>query len=270
MAGDEKVLDYWQKMAKWALPFLIDRKVAIELKLGEYGLYKRHPKDDKSKWLFINSEDDIIDWADKHAWSFHPHVLGQKDLWFVTDIDERGKGLDLEIVKKVAWHLAGILDKAGIAYLVKFSGNRGFHFMWKWNMDKVKISGEARWNSAQDVVLKLRDLLEAEIVDDVDLRSELQKLVGPECPFVITNAVEPSCKEAVLLDANILHENANIRSPFSVHLKTGLASVPLKNREAVLQFEISEAERYNVVGQEWGWVKMPVNKWNDVQKALGL
>ncbi len=257
----DKILDYWEKMARYALPFLKDRKVAIEVKFDDFTLYQRHPKDEPNIWLYIDSEKDIVDWADRHAWSFHPHIEGKNDWWFVMDIDGRTKSVDLETVKDVAVEMAKIFDQMNLKYLVKFSGNRGFHFMWQWDMDGTKLDENERWESAKSLVLQYRDKLEESIAANKKLAEKLQKLVNKNCDFTITNSQDPKCQNSILLDVNILHVNANIRSPFSVHLKTGLVSVPLNGVEGLKNFKIEDAERDRVVKQKWGWVKMPVNRW---------
>jgi hypothetical protein len=259
-----KLAEYWQKMAPAVLPFLIGRKVAVELNFGTITLYQRHPKEDKSKWLYISEEDVVNSWADRHAWSFHPHLRGTDSSWFVIDIDGRGENFDLMLIKDVALKVAEIFELHGVKYLVKYSGNRGFHFMWEWNMSGEDLRGKDRWEEARKVVFWLKELLEKSIAEDPDLSKLLRKVVGTGCPFTLTNSQEADCKSAILLDANILHENSNIRSPFSVHCKTGLVSVPLDGMDGLREFSKDNAQRTVVMGRDWDWVKLPVNRWDDV------
>lgn len=258
MAKD-KLTEYWNEAAGLVLPFLADRKVAIELKFDDFSMYRRHPGDDKSRWIYIKTEADIIEWARKHAWSFHPHILGQEDWWFVVDVDGRGENMNLDITAQVAHLLAQILDEKKVKFLLKYSGNRGFHFMWKWDMSKVSLRGKDRWKLAKNVVSVLQAELNERLAEMPGLAKNFKGKAG--CPFVVTNSQDKNCKDAILLDANILHEKGNIRSPFSVHLKTGLVSVPIQDYENLMKFDKAVAKQEAVLKQDWSWVEMPVNKW---------
>ncbi|MBN2101030.1 hypothetical protein JW710_04045 [Candidatus Dojkabacteria bacterium] len=248
-------------MADEVLPFLVGRKIAIEQKFDDVVMYHRHPKSQKERWIYIDEVEEVVDWADKHAWSFHPHIEGRKDWWFVIDIDGRGESLNIELVGKVTGVMCEVFDDLGLEYLLKYSGNRGFHFMWAWDMSGVSLKGKNRWDEGKRLVCKYRDLLEERLQDNAIVAGKLRKAVGTSCPFTLTNSQDTRCNNSVLIDANILHENGNIRSPFSVHPKTGLVSIPIKGRPGLEDFSKDQAERNNVVKGDWSWVSMPQNKW---------
>ena len=260
----DKILDYWEKMSDWVLPFLEGRKIAIEQMFGDFSMYHRHPTEDKEEWIYIKSRQEILDWADKHAWSFHPHIQGDKNWWFVVDVDSRGKGFDLDLTKRVAVVLAEVFEELSFKYLVKYSGSRGFHFMWEWDMTGKKLKKDEQWDKAQEMIENLRKILEGKLLIDKDLTEKLRKLAKKDCSLVVTNSQDKNCKHSILLDANILHENANIRSPFSVHLGTGLVSVPLKGIDGLKKFKKLDAKRAEVMKQDWSWVELPKNKWRPI------
>jgi len=243
------------------LPFLAGRKVAIEQKFDEVAMYRRHPKGQTNRWIYIDERSEVIEWASKHAWSFHPHIRGRDNWWFVIDIDGRGDSFDIDLIRDVAVVMAGIFDLRGMQYLVKYSGNRGFHFMWEWAMGGVSLRGKNRWDEAKSIASIFRNELEKRLSEESVLASKLREIVGSGCPFTLTNSQETECKDAVLIDVNILHVNANIRSPFSVHPKTGLVSIPLRGAKGLRSFIKEEAELDVVVNGDWKWVKMPVNSW---------
>lgn len=248
-------------MAEAALPFLLDRKIAMEVMFGKMTMYQRHPKDEQNKWFYVRTVEDIKDWANRHMWSFHPHLEGNNDWWHIADIDGRTKGLTHDIMKQVALHMASVFDELGLKYLVKFSGDRGFHFLWRWDMSGASLRGKDKWDMAKALTVKYAGLLNDRLAGDAILCEKLRAIVGDKCELTITNSQDPNCSRSVLVDANILHENGNIRSPFSVHPKTSLVSVPVNGVDGIETFEIGDAEREKVVGGKWNWVKLPENAW---------
>lgn len=248
-------------MAKWVLPFVLKRRVAIEVVYDSKPIYMRHPPGCSSSWFYIKEEGDLVRWAGRHAWSFHPHIGGQEDWWFVMDVDSRGKNMTYELDREVALVLAGIFECDGKDYLIKFSGDRGFHFIWKWDMAGISLKGRSRWFEAKEKVRRYREMLEDRLRLDRSLSKRLAKVVDSGCPYTLTNSIQADCRTGVLLDANILHKSGTIRSPFSIHPGTKLVSVPLKGFGGLKQFELEDARPEVVLRKRWDWVRLPINCW---------
>lgn len=231
------LVKYWDKAAKATLPFLKHRKVAVEQVFDKNIIYRRHGDKglpDKSGWITINSAKQIKDWAKLHVYSFHPHMNGDpsassgrgRDVWLVMDIDGRMESM-FNLTKIAAYEMSKLLDRKKVSHLIKFSGNRGFHILW--SLGNITPN----W-------LKLRKIIRG-------LTSELEKILQQKysqqfyaklpksSPILTNNLADKKASKAILIDDRIIHKNGMIRSPYSIHPKTGLVSLPL-NPLAVLKF----------------------------------
>ena len=127
----EWLVRYWDKAAGPVLPFLRDRKVAVEQIFDHKTILRRHGNrglPDRSGWIRIAEESQIKDWARWHVYSFHPHMNGDKDVWLVIDIDGRSEAA-FDLTKTTAYEMSRLLSGKRLPHLVKFSGNRGFHVL---------------------------------------------------------------------------------------------------------------------------------------------
>jgi len=228
------LVEYWNRAASATLPFLVNRKVAIQQVFDGKILYRRHGAKglpDKIGWIEVNSVSDIKDWARLHTYSFHPHLNGDKDVWFVMDIDGRSPQM-FELVKLVTLEMSKLLSRKKKKHLIKFSGNRGFHFMWSlgnitpnWLSLRKEIRGYAE---------ELEEILQRKY------KEKFYRLIPKTHPLVITSSTDPTHKKSILIDEQIVHKKGMIRSPYSVHPKTSLVSVPLKASE-ILSFKPEQA-----------------------------
>lgn len=226
----EWLVRYWDKAAAVALPFLKNRKVAVQQVFGRNIIYRRHGDKglpDRSGWIRIQNTQQIKDWARLHTYSFHSHLLGEKDVWFVMDMDGRGDAL-WELTRLAASELSKLLARKKIRHLVKFSGRQGFHFMW--SLGNIKPN----WLSLRKQIRALAG--ELEITLQHKYASRFYKLIPKRNPIIVTSSTDRKFKRSILLDEQIVHKNGMIRSPYSVHPKTSLVSVPIKPAE-ILKFK---------------------------------
>ena len=240
------LVKYWNKAATPTLPFLQNRRVAVQQVFGRNIIYRRHGDKglpDRSGWIRIESAQQIKDWARLHTYSFHSHLLGDKDVWFAIDMDGREPKL-WELTKVAAYELSRILTRHRIKHLVKFSGRQGFHFMW--SLGDVKPN----WLGLRK---QLRGFAgELEIVLQHKYANKFYQLI-PKCnPVIVTSSTDRKFKKSILLDEQIIHKNGMIRSPYSVHPKTGLVSVPVKPSN-ILKFNKSMAEPAKVRPRKLAW-----------------
>ncbi|MFH0912616.1 MAG: DNA primase small subunit domain-containing protein [Patescibacteria group bacterium] len=246
----EWLANYWEKAAPVVLPFLRGRKVAVQQIFDKNILYRRHGAKglpDKSGWIEIDSTKDIVDWARLHTYSFHPHLLGVDDTWFVMDIDARSNKM-FDLVKIVGYEMAKLLDKKGVKYLLKFSGNRGFHFMW--SVGKIKPNWLSLRKQIRELAKELENILQKKYAD------KFYCITPKKNPILTTSSTDKATAKSILIDEQIIHKNGMIRSPYSIHPKTGLVSVPLTVNQ-ILRFNRDSALPAKVKIQR---IILPLNK----------
>jgi DNA primase len=226
------VVDYYNQMADKILPFFKGRDIDINQIFDHENVFRRHEKDGK-KWIRINDKKRLAFWTDWHAWSFYPHLEGDKDLWFALDVDPNK--CDFDCVKIASFELANILDNLDLKYLIKFSGNKGFHFLFSLGAPPAKLIGEKIWEFERGLISFLREKLEEKLQKSKD-RDKFYKFLKKDDPITIDKSSEEKEHNSILLDKLILHKHANIRSPYSLHEKTKLVSLPI-NKEQIMDFE---------------------------------
>ena len=215
------LVNYWEKAADATLPFLRNRKVAIQQVFDKNILYRRHGAKglpDPSGWITLNTKSELLEWARLHTYSFHPHLKGSKDIWFVMDMDARIDKM-FDLAKLAAFEMAKLLDKKKIKYLAKFSGNRGFHFMW--SMGDVKPEWMKFRKQIRELAGELENILQKKYAD------KFYRLIPRKNPIIATSSTDKHLVKSILIDEQIIHKNGMIRSPYSVHPTTGLVSIPL-------------------------------------------
>ncbi len=255
----QTLLQYWDAYADLVLPFLKDREISLEQVFENFVVYRRHPKKDSPEFIYVENKDEVLFWANQHVYSFHPYICPLKKdgkCYFVLDIDPKGANIEFSTTKKVALEVANTLTSINLEFLVKFCGRNGFHFIWAWDANN-KLNEEEIFEVNKDIILKLiknvypkvRNLVN---IDSSDSRQH--RLIHKEYTF------SPQLP-TLIFDAKILHHHGNIRSPFSIHPESGLASVPLK-AEQILQFSKEEAVVESLISskKDFSWVKLPVNR----------
>ncbi len=235
------LVNYWSKAADYSLNFLKGRKVAVEQKFKDKVVYRRHKG--KRSWIRISSREEIINWARKHTYSFHPHIKGEDDFWFVMDIDRKAKSFSWQKMIRLTYQMAEIFEGYNMKYLLKYSGNRGFHFMFE--ITDIK---RRSFKKEQKLIQKLRD--------------ELEKRQKNKKPVTTTSSKDKQAP--VLIDKGIVHKKGSIRSPYSVHPKTELVSAPIRPK-SLKDFKRKKFKPKNV---ELKKVKLPSNSWELVKKIL--
>ena len=226
------LLKYWEKMAEVTLPYLINRPIALQQKFDHQIIYRRHGE--KTRWIRIKNKDEIIDWGRQHTFSFHPHLLGDHDLWFIMDLDRRGKLMSEDCLKLATYKMAELLEDLNLKYLLKFSGSRGYHFLFSWGRKPTKISSDY-WTLQRKLIQYLTSTLEERIQKSKD-KAKFYAHLRPKDKIFTTNSQDEKQKESILIDEAIVHKNGMIRSPYSVHPETLLVSLPL-TKENLFKFE---------------------------------
>ena len=220
------LVNYWKKAGKYTLPFLQHRKIALQQKFDDQIIYRRH--NEKKEWIYVQNQSQLNKYVFGHTYSFHPHQLSDDNiLWILIDIDKRNDRLPFSYIVEVAKIMAAMLERDRQPYLLKFSGNRGFHFMW--SMGKIKsqdLKSGLIYQKEQQIVMSYAAKLE-EYFQHYPRAKALKKYYPANSPIFSTNSADKKLSHCILIDKNILRPNAVFRSPWSVHPKTNLVSAPI-------------------------------------------
>lgn len=220
------LISYWEQAASLTLPYIKNRKVALEEKFSNQIIFRRH--DQNGQWIYVKSKKDILANAFRHTYSFHPHQLSDDGvLWFVMDLDKRNTKMPFRLVAIAAKYLAAILSQEKQDFNLKFSGNRGFHFYW--SIAKLKKSDLANtkiYNHEHELIEKYAQQLET-IIQDSKEKLLFNKYFSTDKKVFNTNSADKKNNAPILLDKNILKPLGLIRSPWSIHPLSELASAPI-------------------------------------------
>lgn len=259
------LMDYWNKVSDRALPYLKDRRIAVQQNFAGKILYRRHQLKSK-RWIYIKSKRDILYWARLHTYSFHTHLEGDEITFFAMDLDKRSKKMDFESMKIAAYEMAKLLDELKIRYICKFSGGNGWHFIWAFENSNIK--GLRIFEEEQKIINRLTALLEDRIQRS-DLKKHFYQYIKAGDPIFIVNSQDKDHPDSILIDELILKRRGVIRSLWSVHPATSLTSRPVETKD-ILAFEpktMAAAKATLKIKKEY---PMPFNKIGEIKKKLKL
>jgi DNA primase len=261
-----KYYTYYQGVAGRMAPYLAGRRVSIESRYpgSPRIVFRRHPSStDSTLWIYIEEPEEIVDWVRQFAEGFHGHIRAEDgSAWFVLDIDART--LPLEMARLATQYAASVLEKQGLAALVKFSGSNGFHLMWN-VPDCTDLSDAELWEIEQRMVTAVACEVERLLAAD-DAAAPIRDAVGPDKPLIATSSADREQRDGLLFDQLILRDNAPFRVPFSVHPKSGLVAVPLQP-EDLAKFDPSSATPEKV-DSNWPAPPVPDHSLRQVRDAI--
>ncbi len=288
----QELLDYYSAVSDLVLPFLTGREVTIEQVFGDKIIYRRHPKGQDQSFIYINSKEDLLSWAYKHTYAFHPYICPLqssehkvKKCWFVLDIDPKESNIPFKLTKLVAFYVAEYFRDRGYNFIVKFCGKNGFHFLWQWEYDinfLEKLVNSNRETSKETLALenyifaKDKKII-AELIlylyknilgNNKKLKNKVSVISSDrKSQDLITERLNSEgmskmlhSKYQLIFDSKILHHHGNIRSPFSLHPETGFVSVPIKT-DNILEFNKKLAKIDSVLAnlKSFKWLTIKTN-----------
>ncbi|MCX6811397.1 MAG: hypothetical protein NT039_01750 [Candidatus Berkelbacteria bacterium] len=259
------LMDYWDKMADKTLPYLVDRRVAVQQNFDGKILYRRHMLKSK-RWIHIKEKKDMMFWAKLHTFSFHSHLEGEETTFFAMDIDKRSKKMDFECMKIAAHEMAKIIEENGINFICKFSGGNGWHFFWAFKNSDIK--GLKIFEVEQKIISRLTALLEDKIQRS-DLKKQFYKYIKKGDPIFIVNSQDKDHPDSILIDELILKRRGVIRSLWSVHPATNWISRPVETKD-ILNFNpktSATAKATMAIKKDY---PICFNKIGDINKKLEL
>ena len=258
-----KAKHYYPRVAEAMLPFLRDRAVsAVKIFSGKinplddlntiFVRYRRYKP--KPIPLTISSKEDLMELVFDHCIDFVPYVhkldSNEPDI-FVLDLDAGAEILKrpnaYDFIKYVAGELYDLLSELGIGCMVKFSGSRGFQIWASFDNGSLRRAGDVfrvYRDMAVETQRRLEDRLQAKIEE---VRSLFPDMVFEGEPITTSQVAHKNRRmRQILVDWSVLKPMGDVRAPFSIHHKTGLASIPIPRR-MLGEFRPEDAEPFKVI-----------------------
>jgi DNA primase len=246
-----KAKQYYPIVADTIFEFCKDRYVGFYCLFTEKRFFRR---DFKGKKIVLKSPKDLLFFVNIHYIDVIPcvHRIGmQRPDWLVVDIDP-GPKVDFEKTKEVAEITYKIFERFKLNPAMKFSGSRGFQI---WSLIKEFQLPE----NYQPLVLRGESKREKNYFSLFsDFVRLIQKEVDKEIPKITTSETlaKEEREDKILLDPSSMKPMGLVRSPYGVHSKTGLTSLPLSIKE-LKNFQPKDAsiektlERFKRKGNEF-------------------
>jgi DNA primase len=189
-----------------------------------------------------------------HCVDFIPYVHkfdSNEPDYFILDLDagseimKNPKAFDL--IKYIASELSSLLTELEVESVVKFSGSRGFQVWASFDNNELKDRGDL-FKTYREMAIaiqgKLEDKLQGKIGDLVDMFPNMVYRDRRITTSIVAHKEERASK--VLVDWSALKPMGDVRAPFSIHYKTGLASVPIDKGE-IMSFDVKDAHPLRVI-----------------------
>lgn len=246
-----KAKQYYPYVAKTIFEFCKGRYTGFYALFTEQRFFRR---DFKGRKIVLKSAKDLMFFVSMHYIDVIPcvHRIGMdRPDWLVVDIDP-GPKVDFKKTREVAEITYKIFERLRLNPALKFSGSRGFQV---WSLIKnFEIP-----DGYQPLTLKGGGKRERNYFSVfADFVRLIQKEVDKEIPELTTSETlnKKEREGKILLDSSSMKPMGLVRSPYSIHSKTGLVSIPLSLKE-LREFSLSEAtvektlERYRRKGNEF-------------------
>ncbi len=207
-------------------------------------------------YITLRGPQDLLRLVDMHYVDVIPcvHEVGNdRPDWLVVDLDP-GTQVPFDQVKKATLLVDRVLRSHGLKPALKFSGSRGFQ-AWA-HIAPFDIPKAYVPLSSRDGQERARDhfSLFADMVAYVE--AQIRDAMGGTTTTTIADRA--ARRDRILVDSSSMKPMGLVRSPYSLHHKTGLVSLPL-SREEIPKFRPSMArpdlvlKRFRRRGNEFGF-----------------
>ncbi len=155
-----QIARYYLGVAPLMLPYLVGRPITVvRCNSGiENRFYKKHPLNDKSSLIYINSTTDIIKEVQLGTVEFHTMCFAGETKFMIFDLDP-DEGLGLKEIRKGAVDLKNILSDLGLRTFIKLSGGKGYHIV-------APIKSDISQEEFSDFAHSVAKLMEAKFPDE--------------------------------------------------------------------------------------------------------
>jgi DNA primase/predicted transcriptional regulator len=280
-----KAKHYYPVVGNLMLPYLKDRPTSVvKIFSGKNNpieeidpIFVRYAKyKPKPQHIIINSLEKLMEYVHDHCIDFIPYVhklnANEPDL-FVLDLDagkkifEKERGF--EFLKFVTKELYEMLVELEIKPMIKFSGSRGFQIWARFDNSKFKTK-EDLFAEYRKLAVKIQNVLERRLQNKRKIIEEKYPDFKDLKQFTTSQVAHKEEREdKILVDWSSMKPQGDVRAPFSIHYKTGLASIPLF-KEEIDDFSPLQAEPLNVIKKINENKKFPELEKSDPSKLLSL
>lgn len=171
----QDLMDYYQSIEKWILPYLKDRPLALlrcpsgydhscffqkHIETDDEGIKSKDVtsklKDKKEQVLYVNTMEGLRELVQLGTLEIHvrggdyQHIDCANQIVFDFDPDEK---MDFKKVKEAAYELKILLEKLQLKSFIKVSGGKGLHV-------QVPISPEYDWDQVKEFAKKICEQME--------------------------------------------------------------------------------------------------------------
>ncbi len=236
-----KAKNYYPQVADTIIEFCKGRHVGFYTLFTEKRFFRR---DFKGRKITISSPEDLLFYVNMHYIDVIPCVhrinMDRPD-WLVADIDA-GPKVSWEITREVTKQVHSVFEEFDLNPALKFSGSRGFQ-IWSF-IDDFSLPSE----------YKPIELLGAREINFFTLFSDFVRVIQRKVDKILPGRTvsEVSRKkereDRVLIDPSSMKPMGLVRAPYSIHSKTGLASMPL-SLEELDSFEPEKADLKDVLNR---------------------
>ncbi|MGQ9468956.1 MAG: non-homologous end-joining DNA ligase LigD [Nitrososphaerales archaeon] len=254
---------YYPYVAKFMIPFLKDRAVSVvkifsgkkdpirevDAIFVRYAKYKPKPF-----FLTINSEDELMSLVFDHCIDFIPYVHkidADEPDFFILDLDA---GSDImksqkafDFIKYITLELSNLLLELEVEPMAKFSGSRGFQIWASFDNRELRDRGDL-FKTYREMAIAIQNKLEERLQDKIDEIVSVFPDIVHHGKQITTSTVAHKEERAsqILVDWSSLKPMGDVRAPFSIHYKTGLASLPIP-LNGIKDFDVKEAHPLSVI-----------------------
>ena len=220
-----EALNYYDRVADVVLKYCKDRHVGFYCTFTQQHFFRRQFK---GRYITLNNKEDLMNFVQMFCIDVIPcvHRIGfDRPDWLVIDLDAGAK-VGFDKVKEVARVCYDVMEKLDLKPAMKFSGSRGIQL---WSLLK-EFEIPPEWNPLPMLRERRKRNYFSIFVDLVRL---IQYEVDQEIPGLTTSIVckKEEREDKILIDWSCLKPNGLVRSPYGIHHKTGLVSLPLKPDE---------------------------------------
>ncbi|MEM3709952.1 MAG: hypothetical protein QXL46_03490, partial [Nitrososphaerales archaeon] len=232
---------YYPHVARLMMPFLKDRAVStVKIFSGKKdpikevnAIFVRYVKyKPKPVFLTIDSESKLMSLVFDHCIDFIPYVHkidSNEPDFFILDLDAGTEILKSQkafnFIKYVTFELSTLLIELEVEPIVKFSGSRGFQIWASFDNSELRNKGDL-FKTYREMAILIQNKLEERLQNKIDEMTSIFPEIVHRGKQITTSTIAHKEERAsqILIDWSSLKPMGDVRAPFSIHYKTGLAS----------------------------------------------
>ncbi|MEW5761097.1 MAG: hypothetical protein AB1779_10070 [Candidatus Thermoplasmatota archaeon] len=205
----------------------------------------------KPKLLTIESKEEIIKLVDEHLIDFIPYVHKlneERPDWFVIDLDAgkryKEEKIGFELLKVVAENICAIFEEGDVLPALKFSGSRGIQIWASFAQHPLPKNFSDYFSYYRALAIAIQKETEKRL-QRCEEKDNFYKITMKGKEITTSSVAKKDIRDdQILIDWSTMKPSGDVRAPFSIHYKTGLVSVPIRELKS---FKIEDGEIDNVI-----------------------